>query len=78
MQNTLSYVGSNANLDRVGRQNNLEAIVNRNPSQPGTIAANTLTATLEALLGAIYLDSGRTTTRARLMMEELGLWPNRE
>ncbi|OBT76529.1 hypothetical protein VF21_05435 [Pseudogymnoascus sp. 05NY08] len=52
MQGTLSYIGSNANLDRVGRLNNLETIVNRNPSQPGVVAANTLTATFEALLGA--------------------------
>ncbi|KFY31782.1 hypothetical protein V493_00802 [Pseudogymnoascus sp. VKM F-4281 (FW-2241)] len=78
MQNSLSYIGSNANLDRVGRLNNLEAIVNRNPSQPGAVAANTLTATFEALIGAVYLDSGGTTTRARLVMERLGLWPNRE
>ncbi|KFZ19309.1 hypothetical protein V502_03722 [Pseudogymnoascus sp. VKM F-4520 (FW-2644)] len=78
MQNSLSYIGSNANLDRVGRLNKLEAIVNRNPSQLGAVAANTLTATFEALIGAVYLDSGGTTTRARLVMERLGLWPNRE
>ncbi|KFY98408.1 hypothetical protein V500_01677 [Pseudogymnoascus sp. VKM F-4518 (FW-2643)] len=78
MQNSLSYIGSNANLDRVGRLNNLDAIVNRNPSQPGVVAANTLTATFEALIGAVYLDSGGTTTRARLVMGKLGLWPNRE
>ncbi|KFZ02254.1 hypothetical protein V500_00335 [Pseudogymnoascus sp. VKM F-4518 (FW-2643)] len=78
MQNSLSYIGSNANLDRVGRLNNLDAIVNRNPSQPGAVAANTLTATFEALIGAVYLDSGGTTTRARLVMEKFGLWPNRE
>ncbi|KFY05166.1 hypothetical protein O988_00217 [Pseudogymnoascus sp. VKM F-3808] len=77
MQNSVSYIGSNANLDRVGRLNNLDAIVNRNPSQPGAVAANTLTATFEALIGAVYLDSGGTTTLARLVMERLGLWPNR-
>ncbi|KFZ19976.1 hypothetical protein V501_00374 [Pseudogymnoascus sp. VKM F-4519 (FW-2642)] len=78
MQNSLSYIGSNANLDRVGRLNNLDAIVNRNPSQPGAVAANTLTATFEAIIGAVYLDSGGTTTRARLVMGKLGLWSNRE
>ena len=51
-------VGSNANLDRAGRIHGLDEFICRNPSQAGYISPATMTATMEAILGAVYLDGG--------------------
>lgn len=76
-KNTVSHIGSNKNIEQVGRLNNLDAIVNRNPPQPG-VSTITITVTPEALLGAVYLDSHGTTMCVRLVVEKLGLWPDRD
>lgn len=67
----LQQVGSNANLDRVGRLNGLDAFICRNPSQGGHISPVTMTATVEAILGAVYLDSG--IDNVSQVMQTLGL-----
>lgn len=54
---TLSQVASNANLDRIGRQRGLQTFVNKNPSQGRDVSPITMAATVEAILGAVYLDS---------------------
>lgn len=64
-------VGSNANLDRIGRQNGLHKYVNMNPSQGHAVSPITMTATVEAILGAVYLDSGMEDVRK--VMQTLGL-----
>ena len=51
----IQSVGSNANLDRVGRLHGLEDYICRNPSQT-LISPVTMSATVEAILGAVYLD----------------------
>lgn len=53
----VQQVGSNANLDRVGRLYGLDDFVCRNPAQGGYVSPATMTATMEAILGAVYLDS---------------------
>ena len=64
-------VGSNANLDRVGRLHGLDVFVCRNPSQGNQISPITMTATVEAILGAVYLDGGIGSVSE--VMEILGL-----
>ena len=64
-------VGSNANLDRIGRLHGLEAYICRNPSQRGHISPVTMTATVEAILGAVYLDGG--ISNVGQVMQRLGL-----
>jgi ribonuclease-3 len=70
-----SEIVSNKNLDMIGRRNRIDSLVNRNPSQQGIVSEVTLTATVEAIIGAVYLDSGRSTAEVRRVMERLGLWP---
>lgn len=67
----MQEVGSNANLDRAGRLHGLDAFISRNPSQGRQISPVTMTATVEAILGAVYLDSG--IDRVSEVMETLGL-----
>ena len=64
-------VGSNANLDRVGRLYWLDDFICRNPSQAGYISPNTMAATVEAILGAVYLDGG--IDHVSQVMQTLGL-----
>ena len=54
----MQRVGSNANLDRTGRLYELDDFICRNPAQPGHISPNTMADTVEAILGAVYLDGG--------------------
>lgn len=64
---------SNTNLDLVARQHGLDAFVNGNPSQAGIISTNVVTATLEAIIGAVYLDSDLNAVKR--VMRTLGLVP---
>ena len=64
-------VGSNANLGRVGRLYGLDEFICRNPSQAVYISPNTMAATVEAILGAVYLDGG--INHVSQVMQTLGL-----
>ena len=70
---TLSQVASNANLDRIGRQRGLQRFVNGNPSQRQIVSPITMAATVEAILGAVYLDSNLEEVGE--VMRTLGLVP---
>ncbi len=50
--NIATAVGSNANLNRIGREIGLERFIY------GNVGGKTVADTVEAILGAIYLDSG--------------------
>lgn len=69
----LSQVASNANLDRIGRQHGLQRFVNSNPSQGQVVSPITMAATVEAILGAVYLDSNLDMVGE--VMRTLGLVP---
>lgn len=66
-------VGSNANLDRIGRLYGLDDFICRNPAQLGFVSPNTMASTVEAILGAVYLDGG--ITYVSQVMQTLGLVP---
>ena len=70
-------VASNANLDRTGRYHGLDDFIcrnpARNPAQPGYISPKTMADTVEAILGALYLDGG--IDHVRQVMQTLGLVP---
>ncbi|KAL9070902.1 MAG: hypothetical protein Q9161_004544 [Pseudevernia consocians] len=70
---TLSQVASNANLDRIGRQRGLQRFVNGNPSQRQVVSPITMAATMEAIIGAVYLDND--LEQVWEVMQTLGLVP---
>ncbi|KFY32893.1 hypothetical protein V495_08635 [Pseudogymnoascus sp. VKM F-4514 (FW-929)] len=74
MHNAAESIVNTTGLERVGRLLNIDEIVNRNPSQQGSVSPRTITDTVQAILGAVYLDSGRSIDSVRLVMANLGLW----
>ena len=71
----LREVSSNENLDRVGRLHGIDRFVNKNPSQGNEVPFNIMTATVEAILGAVWLDSQHDLDAVRRVMGTLGLVP---
>ncbi|KAL9630636.1 MAG: hypothetical protein Q9164_006320 [Protoblastenia rupestris] len=65
-------VGGNANLAGVGRQHGIEHFIVTHPGQFGPVAAGTIADTVEAILGAVWLDSTNLAT-VRAVMQTLGL-----
>lgn len=75
MNKIVESIVSNTVLERIGRQIHLDELVNNNQSQQGVVSPKTLTDTFEAILGAVYLDSGKNIEAVRRVMANLGLWP---
>ncbi|PGG98473.1 hypothetical protein AJ80_09534 [Polytolypa hystricis UAMH7299] len=69
-------VGGNDMLTSVGFLHKLDKLVYKNPSQLGGVPPKPMACTVEALLGAVYLDSSKSIDTVRQVMSVLGLvWP---
>jgi len=66
-------VASNANLNRVGRLHGIDQYINKNPSQRGAVPPGLMADTVEAILGAVWLDSDLKSVKR--VMTTLGLVP---
>ena len=68
----LSDLGSNTNLNQVGRTNGLDTLINKNPAElDDYVGPTTVAATVEAIIGAVYLDSDLESATG--VMQNLGL-----
>jgi ribonuclease-3 len=54
----LQLVEGNTNLVRVANANRFPDFINSNPAHVGDLGARTLADTVEAVIGAVYLDGG--------------------
>lgn len=75
MDSIVQRIVNNTNLERVGRRIHIEDLVNKNPSMQGVVPPRTVSDTVEAILGAVYLDSGKDLDAVKLVMANLGVWP---
>ncbi|RHZ60737.1 uncharacterized protein CDV56_106795 [Aspergillus thermomutatus] len=72
---TVQAQASNPNLTQIGFQAGLENFILINPSQ-STVSNNVMATTVEAILGAVYLDSDMNVQAVRAVMAVLNLgWP---
>ena len=68
----LSDVGSNTNLNMIGRTNGLDTLINKNPAElDDYVGPSTVATTVEAIIGAVYLDSDMESVTG--VMRNLGL-----
>ncbi|KAK3661231.1 hypothetical protein LTR56_000354 [Elasticomyces elasticus] len=72
----VSSIGSNSNLASVARDCDIEPCIITHPGHRGAVSAATLSTTVEAILGAIYLDSDKSMTEVRGTMRVFGLMPS--
>ena len=64
--------GANSNLAAMGRMHGLDAFVHKNPSSGNTVSVGTMADTVEAILGAVWLDCKNLAT-VRHVMVTIGL-----
>ncbi|KAK2882485.1 hypothetical protein FQN49_000315 [Arthroderma sp. PD_2] len=64
---------NNTNLAGVGVRNNLGQYIYGNNSQGGVISPGSMATTVEALIGAVYLDSNKNMDKVQISMTALGL-----
>lgn len=69
----LQAIAGNTNLARVGHECNLDAHIVTHPGHRSAISNKTLATTVEALLGAIFLDSGKDLEAVKTAMETMGI-----
>jgi ribonuclease-3 len=66
-------VASNTNLIRLGRSKELDRFVHGNPAQLGVVSDRLMSATVEAIIAVVFLDSGMDLAIVRQMLIELGI-----
>jgi ribonuclease-3 len=58
-EEAVSYSASNKALSQLAHKYGLEEYVTKNPSQHGKVSDYTLATTVEALLGAVWIDCNK-------------------
>lgn len=69
----LNNVASNVNLGEVASKAGLGLHIKANPGQVGPVSRKTLATTVEAVLGAIWEDSGKDIQAVKTAMMNMGL-----
>ena len=69
----MQEVATNARLDQVGKRFGLDRFVNIAGTGQTTVNWRTMAATIEGILGAVFLDGGLSATKR--VMRALGLVP---
>jgi ribonuclease-3 len=69
----VSSIGSNANLAITARDVGIDQHVLLHPGHIGKVSDKTLATTIEAILGAVYLDTAKDTEAVKRTMDLLGL-----
>ncbi|RMY72591.1 hypothetical protein D0863_04427 [Hortaea werneckii] len=69
----VASIGSNANLAAAARLHGIEVCVLTNPGHRGPVSQATLATTVEAIIGAVYLDSEKDLDAVRTLLDALGL-----
>lgn len=67
----VSHASNNSNLSKLGQRFGLESLINSNPCQQGSVSESQVADTVEALVGAVYVDGGEDACEG--VLEKLGL-----
>lgn len=69
----VSEDASNRSLESVAKHFGIDGYVINNPCQGDKVARTTLASTVEALLGAVWLDTGRDYAKVRDIVHDWGI-----
>lgn len=72
---TQSSCTRNENLIAIGRSLGLDSHIQLNPSAQGVVQPKLIATTMEAIVGAVYLDSNRDMGVVRRVVLHLGIMP---
>ncbi|KAK6384337.1 hypothetical protein LTS17_001900 [Exophiala oligosperma] len=71
--NLVSSRGSNQNLNEIGAECGFSRYIKLNPCQKGAAPPTTMASTVEAIIGAVWEDSGKDLDRVRGVVRALHL-----
>lgn len=72
----IGNVGANPSLITIGRAKGLDALINKNPSDKGyPVGGRTIADTIEAIIGAVYVDSNSNVQIVKEVMQKLDMTP---
>lgn len=66
-------MGTNDVLSRRGREHGVADLVVRNPCQQHRGPKSTLASSMEAIVGAVWIDSGKSLEQVQKAMQNLGI-----
>lgn len=70
----LADIGSNKSLEAIAKQLDLDRFIIKNPSQKNEEASRvTLASTVEALIGAVWVDSKQDFNQVQSVIRNLGI-----
>ncbi|KAM0797066.1 ribonuclease III domain-containing protein [Usnea florida] len=76
MSRIIGSIGANPSLMTVGRAKGLDALINKNPSDKDyPVGGRTIADTIEAIIGAVYVDSNSNVQIVKEVMQTLDLTP---
>ncbi|EUC39445.1 hypothetical protein COCMIDRAFT_10509 [Bipolaris oryzae ATCC 44560] len=64
----------NTKLSQVAQRSKISTYVTKNPCQEGQVPQETAASTIEALVGAIYLDSGKDMSTVKKVLKAIGFF----
>ncbi|KAJ6096104.1 hypothetical protein N7486_006850 [Penicillium sp. IBT 16267x] len=76
MTNAQNTWGANDNLAQIGFALGIDAYIQLNPSAQGIVPMKLMATTMEAIIGAVYLDSGKNVMVTRSVVIRLGILEN--
>jgi ribonuclease-3 len=72
--NEVKILCKNEKLNQVALESGLVNWITKNPCQKGQVPQETAASTVEALVGAVYLDCGKDTSRVRKVLEAINFY----
>ena len=65
---------SNRKLSQVAQESGLVNYVTKNPCQQGDVPQETAASTVEAVVGAVYLDCGKNMSTVKRVLDAINLY----
>lgn len=72
--NRVKILYRNTKLTQVAQISGVSSYITKNPCQQGSVPQETAASTVEALVGAIYLVSGKDISKVKKALEAIGFF----